>query len=309
MLRTLVTSTVILLAVPAAAYAQSEAALKQALEGRSLVVRVDMPGSQLGIDVYPERSQPVDFGKVAQRIKESGKGVVQGSTETITTIKVKNDHIEIHLGGGGFGTFGDLLRSSQEIGRTGSASQGKTAQERDLENRIRRTTNSSEKRRLQRELDDLRAERARDNSRASADAALANRLAAQNERDLRTSSGSRFNVRFDGRSVPPEYLTPEGLLEALSRYGRLAGDDADAFDAPVTSAQAPARAADGKGITALHKEMTLLEAEAALGPASAVSSHDAGGLTVVERTYNVGERQVVARFVGDVLVEYLIQSR
>jgi hypothetical protein len=48
-----------------------------------------------------------------------------------------------------------------------------------------------------------------------------------------------------------------------------------------------------------EKGMSLKEVEAALGPAATVSNHDADGLEARERTYNVGERQVVARFVGD----------
>lgn len=285
------------------ALAQSEAALKQALEGRTMVLRVDMPATQLGVDVYPERPQPVDFSGVARRLKEYGTAIHQGESQTITTIKLKRDHIEVHLGGGGYGTFSDALTAPQRV--SAPSPYVKTSRERDLENAIKSARNDSERRRLQRELDDLR----RDKRAASADAAVANRLADQETRDRRLGAGSRFNVRFQGSTVPAEYLTPDGLAAALSRLGAIDGVDAGAPAAPARGAGAMPAAAPLGGITSLKKGMALDQVEKALGPADEVTHHDAGGIEVVERTYVVGERRVVARFVSGVLVEYLIQSK
>ncbi len=283
------------------ALAQSESALKQALEGQTMVLRIGMPATQLGVDVYPTRPQPVDFGGLARRVKEYGTAIHQGESQTITTIKVKRDHIEVHLGGGGFGTFTDLLSAPQR--EYAPSPYVKTSRERDLENRIKNTSDAGERRRLQRELDTLRA----DKRAASADAAMVNRMADQEERDRRLQSGSRFNVRFDGGSVPPEYLTPDGLASALARFGQVEGVDGPM--APAPRAVTPAASTPLGGIASLKKGLTLEQVEKALGPADEVTHHDAGGIEVIERTYVVGERQVVARFVSGVLIEYLIQSK
>ena len=35
-------------------FAQSEAALWQALEGRTAIAKVDLPATKLGVDIYPD---------------------------------------------------------------------------------------------------------------------------------------------------------------------------------------------------------------------------------------------------------------
>jgi hypothetical protein len=290
----------VICAWPTPASAQSESTLKQAFEGRSMVLRVDLPATQLGVDVYPERPQPVDFAGVARRLKEYGTAIHQGESTTITQIRVKGDHIEVHLGGGGFGTFTDLLAQPQKTAAPSPFI--KTSRERDLEDRIKHAYNESERRRLQRELDDLR----RDKRADAADAAVTNRLADQEIRDRRLGGGSRFNVRFQGNAVPAQYLTPDGLAAALSRLGTLDG----AEPAPLSPA-APASApiAPLGGIASIKKGMALADVEKALGPADEVTKHDAGGIEITERVYLVGERRVLARFASGVLIEYSIQSR
>src|SRR5687768_4285619 len=45
------------------AVAQTEAALRAYFEGKSITVKVEMPGSDDGVDVYPGKPQPIDFRK------------------------------------------------------------------------------------------------------------------------------------------------------------------------------------------------------------------------------------------------------
>jgi len=80
----------------------AETALKRFFEGRPVVVRLDMPATSSGIDVYPEREDPLDFGKVADRLRGSGAALHEGDRITVTLVKVKDDLIEFQLGGGGF---------------------------------------------------------------------------------------------------------------------------------------------------------------------------------------------------------------
>ena len=285
---------------PTAAWAQNEAALRESLEGRTMVLRIDMPGSQLGVDVYPDRRLPVDFGDVARHLKEYGTGIHQGESQTITLIKVKDNLIEVQLGGGGFGTFLDVLSAPTTVV---VPTYYKTPRERDLEDQLRYERDWRERQRIQRELDEIR----RDRERRNANAAIANRMAQQEVRERRANSGSRFNVRFDGKYVPSEYLTPDGLLRALARYGQVV--DANMHGEEYEAAGSGRPIVSVGALTSLKKGMTLQDVERALGPAAAVSRHDVDTMVIEERTYYVGDRIVVARFVSGVMIEYLIRSK
>lgn len=90
-------------------HAQDEANLRRALEGKRATLRMDMPATSEGVDVFPGSSRPVDYSKVANRLKNNGTAIHDGESILITKIKVKGENIEIHLGGGGYGTLGDVL--------------------------------------------------------------------------------------------------------------------------------------------------------------------------------------------------------
>ena len=51
--------------------AQNEAILRQAFEGKVVSVKIDMPATQKGVDVYPLDEMPVNFRDVAQRLKDN----------------------------------------------------------------------------------------------------------------------------------------------------------------------------------------------------------------------------------------------
>jgi hypothetical protein len=91
--------------------AQDEAPLRKALEGKRITLKMDMPATQDGVDVHPGSNRPVDYEKVGKRMKKEGVAIKDGESARITKVKVKNDHIEIQLNGGGYGTFGDGLGS------------------------------------------------------------------------------------------------------------------------------------------------------------------------------------------------------
>ena len=54
-------SILLLLGVTSMATAQSEETLRRYFEGKSVVVKLEMPGTEDGVDVYPGTSMPVDF--------------------------------------------------------------------------------------------------------------------------------------------------------------------------------------------------------------------------------------------------------
>ena len=272
--------------------AQDEAALRRAFEGQSVVLKIDMPGTSSGVNVYPDRDMPVDFPEVATRLKKFGTAIRSGDAVMVTKIRVKDDLIEFQLGGGGYGTFGDAMGESGG----GVTEVGETPAEKALRDSIRHETNSGTKRRMQRDLDALRSTRERENSQARSAAAQAEEIRQSNLRGRRMEGGSRFNVRFRG-GVPAEALTPDGLRALLSRYVDFGG-----------AATAPAVAAAPAGASALRKGLLLEEVERLLGPAVTASESDDCALHVMTRTYRKDGQRTTARFVSGVLVEYTITA-
>ncbi len=112
--------------------AQDEAHLRRVLEGKRVTVKIDMPATQEGVDVFPGSSRPIDFPKLSGRLKKNGVAIKDGESSMVTKVKVKDDLIEIQLGGGGYGTSGDVLGSllTNQGADSGTAQQAKIANER-----------------------------------------------------------------------------------------------------------------------------------------------------------------------------------
>ena len=89
--------------------AQDEGHLRKALEGKRITLKMDMPATSEGVDVFPGSNRPVDYEKVGKRMKKHGVALRDGEAARITKVKAKEDLIEIQLNGGGYGTFGDGL--------------------------------------------------------------------------------------------------------------------------------------------------------------------------------------------------------
>ena len=81
--------TVAFILTAATAHAQSEAALKAFFEGRSVVVKLDMPATSAGVDVYPEDERPIDYGKYADRLK-AGVALKPGESIMVTRIRMRS---------------------------------------------------------------------------------------------------------------------------------------------------------------------------------------------------------------------------
>ena len=286
-------ATLALAAVVRGAEAQNEAALRGAFEGKTVALRIDTPATSAGVDVHPLDATPVDFREVAQRLKDNGTAIRIGQQMMVTKVVVKkNSHIEFQLGGGGYGTLGDWATNGSEVSAVAA---GETKEEKQLRDRIKRTSDRDEKRRLERELDGLRSARERENARASAEAQQANLARENTIRSRRAESGSRFNIRYrDG--IPAEALTPDGVMRALAAYVEFPG---------AATAAAPPAATKG-GVAALRKGQTVAEVEALLGPAATAAEVKDGSMMVTKRTYRHEGLQVVASFVSGVLIDFAI---
>ncbi len=282
------------------AVAQNEAALRAAFEGKTVTVKIDMPGTSRGVDVYPMNQTPLDVRELANRIKEYGTALKPGQTVMVTKVVVKgNTHIEFQLGGGGFGTFGDDMGST-----VNAPDQGETKAEKALKDSIKATGCCPTKRKqFEKELSSLRAARERENATAEAEAQQANQAREANLRLKRIESGSRFNIRYR-EGLTSAAITPDGVRKALSEYVDFPG--ATTAAAPAAPAAAPSAAPSAGGFGALKKGLSIKEVESLLGPASTAGEQKEGTLLVLKRTYKKDGMLVTARFVNDVMIDFAI---
>jgi len=287
--------------------AQDAQSLSQFFEGRQVVVEIDMPGSQQGIDIYPQRPNSLDAKAYGKRMKSFPVALHNGETTMITTVKVKDKLIEFQLGGGGFGTFGDDTDASVKF-----TPAPKSDQEKDLENQLANTDDPDQKARIQKQLDYLVRQRQRDDQRNKA---LAEQAAKEKRYEVdqnRMKGGSRFNLKYDGKV--PGNITPQDVIAALSQYlgfppGMTGGASQAVAGAGETAAPAATATPAGGGpanINGLQKGMHQDQVRALLGSPSSSADTDHDGIQVHSETYQQGNSTVHADFVNGVLVKYSI---
>ena len=204
-------ATASLLALATPALAQNEAALREDLEGRRVRLKIDMPGSQEGVDLQLDSRRPMNYPEYGSRLKRYGAALRRGDTATVTLIKVNKDLIEFQLDGGGFGTFLDNTDTSANI-----SSVDKSKREKELERLVKDEEDSRLRARLHEELDDLRHRRERENRRIAVERARIEEAKRERVAEQRLNGGSRFNLRFDG--AVPRNLTTEDIIDALSEH-------------------------------------------------------------------------------------------
>ena len=274
------------------AEAQDEAALRAFFEGKRIGLKIDMPGTSDGVDVRADSGRPLDYQHYGDRLKSYGAAIRAGESATVTYLKVKKDLIELHLDGGGFGTFGDDSSTSVNMPHV-----DKSSREKDLEKKIKDEDDSGRRRRMERERDDLRDDRERENRRIDAERAVAEERKKERIAELRLRGGSRFNLRYEG-SIPPG-VRAEDVMVALSEYvdfGPLDDRVAALPDAPG-------------GEVLPHKGMLRAEAERAFGRPVDSSNRHVGELVITTLVFAVGGQQITADFVDDVMVRYTITSK
>jgi hypothetical protein len=299
-----IAALLILAATARPGLAQSEDQLRSYFEGRSVVARIEMPGSDDGVDVYPGTSQPIDFPRHASRLKKFGTAIHRGDAVMITKVKVKKDLIEFQLGGGGYGTFGDDASPDVSV-----ASAPKTEREKNLEKDVKREQDPDKLRRMREELDALRKDREREDAHNRAAAAEASQIKEANIRQRRLDGGSRFNLRYKP-GVPAEALTPESVMQALEPYvdfSPMNGSD------QVSQGGSPLQGGTGGlvpvgSIDDLKKGMLADDVDALLGRPESISQRNEGKLVVSTSIYHPKDRTVTAEFVEGVLIRYTISS-
>jgi hypothetical protein len=289
----------VVLAVAGSAQAQTEDALRQFFEGKRVVVRQDMPATQLGVDVQVEWSGEgrMAFDAYARNLKAHGVSLVHGATAMVTKVKVKGDTIEVQLDGGGYGTFFD-----QTDPKASWTPVPKSDRERDLERLLDNEPDRRERDRIRRELDDLRDRRERENGRRRRDAEEQTRINAERIESRRQQGGSRFNLRFPG-DVGQDQMRPELVMRALSEYLSYPWVEAAR---PARRPQPPRQAAGGVG---LRKGMALAEVENLLGRPIRQAKRNEGSLVLDVRTYETARDVIEVQFLDGVLVKYSVSSK
>jgi hypothetical protein len=297
------------LALAGAANAQDTDAVQNYFNGKQVVLKIDMPGSQKGVDLRFNKGTPMDWKEYGSRIKQFGVAIHQGDVARVASVVVKRDIIEFQLDGGGFGTFGDDTNTTVT-----AKPLEKSDYEKDLERQIANTDDDDKRRALQRDLDRERARRERQDSINQHQAQIASQQKAQVVAQNRVTGGSRFNLRWSG-SIPEDQLTPQAVMQRLSEYVSF---DANSPASPAVPASAPAgdssaTPADDANVPStakLKRGMKMDEVTTLFGQGKVLSeSVGGGGLKTQILEYTTSERRVEVTYVEGLVVRYSISSQ
>ena len=283
---------VTIVVAPRAAAAQDEGALRAFFEGKPVTMRIDMPGSQEGVDVRADAGA-MDAVSYGARLKTYGPSLVAGDRALITLVKVKKDSIEFQIGGGGFGTFGDTMNTSVSL----PPFVDKSRREIELERRVKDEPDRRVRRQLQDELDALRGDRERANRRIQAERDHLLEMQQERVAASRRVGGSRFNLHYVG-SVPRD-IRPDDIMVSLAEY----------VDFSTLRGIPPPPLPAAFDITILRKGNAREDVERAFGPPAQASERRDGGLVTTTLVFASGSERVTVDFVEDVLVRYTVSSR
>jgi len=192
--------------------AQSEAKLKEYFEGKTVILKIDMPATKDGVNLHPDKKLAMDYNEYGNRLKRSGIAIRKRDSVMITKVKVSGNHVEFQLGGGGYGTFGDDTSTDIYVSPT-----EKSKREKRLEDDFKKETDADKKKRMKEESEDLKVEREWEDSRKRAEAETASELKRQHIEEKALQGGSRFNIHFE-KGTKADTHTPEEIEKALEKY-------------------------------------------------------------------------------------------
>jgi hypothetical protein len=279
---------------------QREQALRAFFEGRTVTVYIDMPATSKGIDVQADAPAltRLALGKVNERNGQNGVAIREGTRVPITKVNVKDDVIELQLGGGGFNWFWDTS------GTVSPSHVGKSRRELALERELREEKDAHERRKIERELDEERRARESDERRSREVANERNEIRREKDQRRALSEGSRFNLRFE-KKVPASAATPEAVMDMLSPWVDFAGLPG----AKVSKVAAPrgvGKVSDYDGD--LRPGMTRAEVQELFGPPEEERASRDGDLHKSVATFSDRGHRVEVTFVNGVLVQYKVSG-
>lgn len=193
-----------------------ELRIRKALEGRSALVKMDMPAIDAGIYMYfDDANVSFDHGSYNKLVKDYGISVKKGTKTKITGVRVTGKGIEIDLDGGGspdreWIVGGMRLTEPQPVARSD--------REVELERRLLNESNPSVASSLRTELEYERDRRMRQDDRNREAFERVARLRSQYIEENRKNWGSKLIVSV--RSRKPS-VTLRDMLKSLSQYVEL----------------------------------------------------------------------------------------
>src|SRR5450755_3646113 len=95
----LVVLLILVLAVGSARAQSGETSIESYFTGKQVSLKIDMPGSQKGVELRFDKSTPMDWKEYSNRLRDFGVSIRKGDTARVTTIVVKKDMIEFQLDG------------------------------------------------------------------------------------------------------------------------------------------------------------------------------------------------------------------
>lgn len=316
-LSSLLTLTALVVAWPAGA--QNQASLEKAFEGREVTVLMDMPASHHGVDLYLQREPEMEFTEYARRVKTYGVSLRKEDRVMITAIKVNKKNIEIHLGGGGYGTWGD------DSGYVSPTYVGKSNREQDLEKERKNTTDADRRRRIDRELSYLREEREREERANKREAEALTAIKQREIASKRLDGGSRFNIWYADKRLEKWAPTPEELMLSLARYLDFGGSNGDGVPGVMrgTSGNRLVTGNDSgrstlgstrpqdveSAATSLRRGMSTDDVHDLLGNPTRRRSSKQGDLDSVVETWETTDSVTEVTFVGGVVVKFTSSSK
>jgi hypothetical protein len=304
----LIVFAIIFSAPPSRAQSDSSS-IESYFSGKEVILKIDMPGTNKGVDLRFNKTPPMDWKEYSSRLKQFGPALRKGDVARVTTIVVKKDMIEFQLDGGGFGTFRDDTNT-----RVDSKPVEKSDYEKSLEKQIADSNDDDQKRSLQRDLDRERARRERQQAANDRNAQIASQMKSEQVADNRMRGGSRFNLRWQ-KSIPADQLSPQAVMALLANYVDFnnvpAGAHAAAPYQDIPSDAVPAAAQSDASPTAhLNRGMKLSEVTDLLGQGKQLSASTSNeGLKTEVYEYVVGDRRAEVTFVDGIVVRFSISSR
>jgi hypothetical protein len=275
-----------------------------------VVARIDMPGTEKGIDLSFSKPTPMDWKEYSSRLTAFGTAIHKGDTVRVTKIVSKGDHIEFQLAGGGYGTAGDDTNTT-----VSATPMVKSQREKDLEKQVADEKDPRRKRDLQEDLDRERARREHQDQQNRNAAMIASQMKAQQVAEKRLRGGSRFNLRWK-ESIPSDNRNPDAVMQLLAEYVDFDPSHANlaphpvATPSPVSMSPSAASGTENALITPLKRGMKLDEVTSLLGKGQMISqSVSPEGLRTQGFEFVTTENTVDVTFVEGIVVRYAINSR
>ena len=304
-----------IVALPLAA--QSEDALRRFFEGRTVRVKIDMPGTKDGMDVYWRQDPPTNMKTYGVRMRQYGPSLRQGDSVAVTMLRVKGKNIEFQLGGGGYGVAGDDSGSVSTPSAVPISNR-----EIELEKQIDREGDRDRRDRMKRDLARLRDDREREDRRRRDRARELEAIKKAEIAQLRMQAGSRINIWYPDRYLKESVPTPQELMQTLAEwvdFSPMMGGPSPRESAPPPRQQTyspdpppppppptngnyppPGRVTRGMSIDQVH---------AILGAPRKAQEGRQGDLATLTETWDHADERIEVVYVGGVVVKYSTTSR